>query len=47
MTRHLDPPETPAASPPPERRFDGTPAYQACRYCPYNQIICPSIATQE
>jgi DNA helicase II / ATP-dependent DNA helicase PcrA len=29
-----------------QRRFDATPAYQACRYCPYNQI-CPSTATQE
>ncbi|HEV8441692.1 MAG TPA: ATP-dependent DNA helicase [Methylomirabilota bacterium] len=28
------------------RRFDATPTYQACRYCPYNQI-CPSTATQE
>ena len=29
-----------------QRRFDPTPAYQVCRYCPYNQI-CPSTATQE
>jgi len=29
-----------------ERRFDPTPGYQTCRYCPYNQI-CPSTATQE
>jgi DNA helicase-2/ATP-dependent DNA helicase PcrA len=29
-----------------QRRFDPTPSYQACRYCPYNQI-CPSTATQE
>ncbi|HYB41654.1 MAG TPA: ATP-dependent DNA helicase [Candidatus Methylomirabilis sp.] len=29
-----------------ERRFDPTPGYQVCRYCPYNQI-CPSTATQE
>jgi DNA helicase-2/ATP-dependent DNA helicase PcrA len=29
-----------------QRRFEATPAYQACRYCPYNQI-CPSTATQE
>jgi DNA helicase-2/ATP-dependent DNA helicase PcrA len=28
------------------RRFDPTPGYQTCRYCPYNQI-CPSTATQE
>jgi DNA helicase-2/ATP-dependent DNA helicase PcrA len=28
------------------RRFAPTPSYQACRYCPYNQI-CPSTATQE
>jgi DNA helicase-2/ATP-dependent DNA helicase PcrA len=29
-----------------QRRFDPTPGYQTCRYCPYNQI-CPSTATQE
>jgi DNA helicase-2/ATP-dependent DNA helicase PcrA len=29
-----------------QRRFDATPGYQVCRYCPYNQI-CPSTATQE
>ena len=29
-----------------EREFEATPEYQACRYCPYNQI-CPSTATQE
>ena len=29
-----------------QRRFDPTPGYQICRYCPYNQI-CPSTATQE
>jgi DNA helicase-2/ATP-dependent DNA helicase PcrA len=29
-----------------QRRFDATPGYQTCRYCPYNQI-CPSTATQE
>ena len=29
-----------------QRRFEATPDYQACRYCPYNQI-CPSTATQE
>jgi DNA helicase-2/ATP-dependent DNA helicase PcrA len=29
-----------------QRRFDPTPGYQVCRYCPYNQI-CPSTATQE
>lgn len=28
------------------REFEATPEYQACRYCPYNQI-CPSTATQE
>ena len=28
------------------REFEATPDYQACRYCPYNQI-CPSTATQE
>jgi DNA helicase-2/ATP-dependent DNA helicase PcrA len=28
------------------REFEATPGYQACRYCPYNQI-CPSTATQE
>jgi DNA helicase-2/ATP-dependent DNA helicase PcrA len=28
------------------RRFEATPEYQACRYCPYNRI-CPSTATQE
>jgi DNA helicase-2/ATP-dependent DNA helicase PcrA len=28
------------------RQFEATPEYQACRYCPYNQI-CPSTATQE
>ena len=28
------------------RGFEATPEYQACRYCPYNQI-CPSTATQE
>ncbi len=28
------------------RRFDATPGYQVCRYCPYNQI-CPSTATRE
>jgi hypothetical protein len=28
------------------RHFEATPDYQACRYCPYNQI-CPSTATQE
>jgi DNA helicase-2/ATP-dependent DNA helicase PcrA len=28
------------------RRFEATPSYQACRYCPYNQI-CPSTATRE
>jgi DNA helicase-2/ATP-dependent DNA helicase PcrA len=28
------------------RQFQATPEYQACRYCPYNQI-CPSTATQE
>jgi DNA helicase-2/ATP-dependent DNA helicase PcrA len=28
------------------RRFTATPGYQACRYCPYNQI-CPSTATRE
>ena len=28
------------------RRFEATPGYQACHYCPYNQI-CPSTATQE
>src|SRR6266852_1513241 len=26
-----------------QRRFDPTPGYQVCRYCPYNQI-CPSTA---
>jgi DNA helicase-2/ATP-dependent DNA helicase PcrA len=29
-----------------QREFEATPEYQACRYCPYNQI-CPSTATQE
>jgi DNA helicase-2/ATP-dependent DNA helicase PcrA len=29
-----------------QREFEATPDYQACRYCPYNQI-CPSTATQE
>ncbi|HEY7039544.1 MAG TPA: PD-(D/E)XK nuclease family protein, partial [Methylomirabilota bacterium] len=29
-----------------QRQFEATPEYQACRYCPYNQI-CPSTATQE
>ena len=29
-----------------QRQFEATPDYQACRYCPYNQI-CPSTATQE
>jgi ATP-dependent DNA helicase UvrD/PcrA len=29
-----------------QRRFEPTPGYQVCRYCPYNQI-CPSTATQE
>jgi DNA helicase-2/ATP-dependent DNA helicase PcrA len=29
-----------------QRRFEATPGYQTCRYCPYNQI-CPSTATQE
>jgi ATP-dependent DNA helicase UvrD/PcrA len=29
-----------------QRRFEPTPGYQACHYCPYNQI-CPSTATQE
>jgi len=29
-----------------QRRFQPSPSYQACRYCPYNQI-CPSTATQE
>ena len=28
------------------RRFDPAPAYQTCRYCPYNQV-CPSTATRE
>jgi DNA helicase-2/ATP-dependent DNA helicase PcrA len=28
------------------RQFEPTPEYQACRFCPYNQI-CPSTATQE
>jgi DNA helicase-2/ATP-dependent DNA helicase PcrA len=28
------------------RRFEATPSYQVCRYCPYNQI-CPSTATRE
>ena len=28
------------------RAFEATPEYQACRYCPYNQI-CPSTATRE
>ena len=28
------------------REFEATPEYQACRYCPYNQI-CPSTATHE
>jgi DNA helicase-2/ATP-dependent DNA helicase PcrA len=28
------------------RRFAATPAYQTCRYCPYNQV-CPSTATRE
>jgi DNA helicase-2/ATP-dependent DNA helicase PcrA len=28
------------------REFEATPEYQACRYCPYNQI-CPSTATRE
>ncbi|HTG09511.1 MAG TPA: ATP-dependent DNA helicase, partial [Candidatus Eisenbacteria bacterium] len=28
------------------REFEATPEYQACRYCPYNQI-CPNTATQE
>jgi DNA helicase-2/ATP-dependent DNA helicase PcrA len=28
------------------RQFQPTPEYQACRFCPYNQI-CPSTATQE
>src|SRR5712664_2560206 len=28
------------------REFEATPDYQACRYCPYNQI-CPRTATQE
>jgi DNA helicase-2/ATP-dependent DNA helicase PcrA len=28
------------------RRFEPTPSYQVCRYCPYNQI-CPSTATRE
>src|SRR5262249_45151462 len=30
----------------PARRFEATPSYQVCRYCPYNQI-CPSTATRE
>jgi DNA helicase-2/ATP-dependent DNA helicase PcrA len=29
-----------------ERRFEAAPAYQTCRYCPYNQV-CPSTATRE
>jgi ATP-dependent DNA helicase UvrD/PcrA len=28
------------------RRFEPTPGYQTCRYCPYNQV-CPSTATRE
>ncbi|HUG38631.1 MAG TPA: UvrD-helicase domain-containing protein [Candidatus Limnocylindrales bacterium] len=28
------------------RRFEPTPGYQICRYCPYNQV-CPSTATRE
>ncbi len=28
------------------RRFEATPSYRVCRYCPYNQV-CPSTATRE
>jgi DNA helicase-2/ATP-dependent DNA helicase PcrA len=28
------------------REFEATPGYQACRFCPYNQV-CPRTATQE